>query len=394
MDYNNRYMKKVILHRSSRVIAGHPWIFANEIAGSPKTFEPGALVEVFDIQNTFLGIGYVNPHSLIAVRILTRQNESIDKGFFSKRISEAIARRKHYIGSRSAYRIVFSESDFLPGLIVDRFGDTVSVQILTLGMSCLQPLILAALDEVLAPKTIVLRNDSKARILEGLPLEKQIIKGSFTDGLPLIQEGSASFEIDPMHGQKTGFFLDQSENRLALAEFAQSGSALDLFCYTGAWGMHLARNGMQVTFVDDSEPALEKVRRNAELNHCTERCATVKNDAFLFLKHKISSDAQYDIIVCDPPAFVKSKAKIKEALRGYREVNTMCMKLVRYGGILATSSCSYHMDREMFLEMLRLAARDAGKTPRILEYRSQAKDHPVLLAAPETEYLKCVFLQF
>lgn len=386
-------MKKVILHRTSRLLNGHPWIFSNEIAGSPKTFEPGALVEVLDTKDTFLGIGYINPNSLIAVRLLTRQNEIIDQAFFSRRIGDALARRKQFVAGRNAYRVVFSESDFLPGLIVDRFGDTLSVQILTLGMECLRETILAALDDVLKPATIVLRNDSKARTLEGLPLEKCIVKGSL-DSLPRITEGTVSFEIDPLAGQKTGFFLDQYENRMALAALAQSGTALDLFCYAGAWGMQLVQRGMQVTFVDDSELAVRQVQRNAELNNSTDRCSTVRDDVFLFLKRKIAAGAAYDMIVCDPPAFVKSKAKIKEALRGYRDVNTMCMKLVRQGGLLATSSCSHHIDRESFLDMLRASARDAGRSPRMLEYRSQGKDHPVLLAAPETEYLKCAFLQF
>lgn len=386
-------MKKVILHRTSRLLNGHPWIFSNEIAGSPKTFEPGALVEVLDTKDTFLGIGYINPNSLIAVRLLTRQNEIIDQAFFSRRIGDALARRKQFVAGRNAYRVVFSESDFLPGLIVDRFGDTLSVQILTLGMECLRETILAALDDVLKPATIVLRNDSKARTLEGLPLEKGIVKGSL-DSLPRITEGTVSFEIDPLAGQKTGFFLDQYENRMALAALAQSGTALDLFCYAGAWGMQLVQRGMQVTFVDDSEPAVRQVQRNAELNNSTDRCSTVRDDVFLFLKRKIAAGAAYDMIVCDPPAFVKSKAKIKEALRGYRDVNTMCMKLVRQGGLLVTSSCSHHIDRESFLDMLRASARDAGRSPRMLEYRSQGKDHPVLLAAPETEYLKCAFLQF
>ena len=386
-------MKKVILHRSSRVLAGHPWIFSNEIAGSPKTFEPGSLVEVLDAKDTFLGIGYVNPNSLIAVRLLTRQREPIDQSFFSRRISAALARRTPFIAGRDAYRAVYSESDQLPGLIVDRFGECISVQILTLGMEMQRELILAALIEVMSPETIVLRNDSKARTLEGLPLEKSVCKGTL-DTLPRIAEGSVTFEVDPLAGQKTGFFLDQYENRMALAELARTGTALDLFCYAGAWGMQLARHGMQVTFVDDSETAIQQVIRNAELNGMTDHCVPVKDDVFSFLKRKIAAGASFDVVVCDPPAFVKNKAKIKEALRGYRDVNAMCMKLVREGGILATSSCSHHIDRESFLDMLRHAARDAGRAPRVLEYRSQGKDHPVLLAAPETEYLKCVFLQF
>jgi len=386
-------MKKVIVHRSSRILSGHPWIFSNEIAGSPKTFEPGVLVEVLDQNHILLGIGYINPNSLIAVRLLTRRPEPIDQQFFAVRIAAADARRKRHIGKRDAYRVVFGESDFLPGLVIDKFGDCLSVQLLTLGMECLRETVLAAINDVLSPSVIVLRNDGRARILEGLPLEKMIIKGAL-DTLPRISEGPVIFEVNPLEGQKTGFFLDQCENRTVLGALAGPGKALDLFCYSGAWGLHLAGKGMQVTFVDESEFAVHQVVRNAELNGCAERCSPLKDDVFSFLKRKISSGASYDIIVCDPPAFVKSRTKIKEALRGYRDLNTMCMKVMREGGILATSSCSHHIDRETFLDMLRHAARDAGRTPQLLECRSQGKDHPILLAAPETEYLKCAFLQF
>lgn len=386
-------MKKVMLHRTSRFLNGHPWIFSNEIAGSPKSFDPGSIVEICDPQGKFLGIGYINPASLIAVRVLSRENEAIDEAFFRRRIQSALSRRAAFTQEVDSFRAIFSESDYLPGLIVDKYADCLSVQILTLGMEHLRPILLPILDEIFQPKTMVLRCDSSSRGLEGLPQEKTVWKGSL-DTMPVIHEGTIAFEIDPLGGQKTGFFLDQRENRLHLAELAVGEAALDLFCYAGAWGMQLAAKGLKTTFVDDSELAVGQVQQNAERNRLDGLCSTVRDDVFHFLRREISAGNRYGTVVLDPPAFVKSKTKIKEALRGYRDLNVMAMKLVQEGGILATSSCSHHIDREAFLDMLRSAARDARRTPRILEYRSQGKDHPVLLAAPETEYLKCVFLQF
>jgi 23S rRNA (cytosine1962-C5)-methyltransferase len=238
----------------------------------------------------------------------------------------------------------------------------------------------------------VLRNDSSARLLEGIVQEKGVLKGA-VDKLPLLQEGSLSFEIDPLSGQKTGFFLDQRENRIAFSELAGQGKGLDLFCYAGAWGLHLADKGARVTGVDGSGSAVEQAMRNAEINGLSGKCRFVRADVFEFLKHEVSRRTSYDFIVLDPPAFVKSRIKLKEALRGYREINAGAMRLLRRGGLIATSSCSHHIGKEMFLEMLRSAARDAGRQVRLVEMRSQAKDHPMLLPMPETEYLKCAFLE-
>lgn len=385
-------MEKIILKRTSRIRAGHLWIFSNELSASPKHFEPGTLVEVYDAKGDFLGIGYVNPHSLISVRLLTREREEINAGFFRKRISAAMHYRKRLFPDLGSCRLVYSEGDFLPGLIVDKYADCLVIQLLTFGMDRLRDIIVSVLDEMVSPSVMVLRNDGQSRVLEGLPLEKGVIKGDLSV-LPVIKEGNILMEVDPLSGQKTGFFLDQRGNRIALAERADGGRGLDLFCYSGAWGMQLAARGMQVTFVDDSEAALSKARRNAGLNGFEGACDFVKDDVFKFLKRETEAGAAYECVVLDPPAFVKSRAKIKEALRGYREINTLAMRLVRKGGILATSSCSYHVDREAFLEMLRSAAKDAGRSPRLLEFRSQGRDHPVLLSIPETEYLKCAFLE-
>ncbi|MBF0558907.1 MAG: class I SAM-dependent rRNA methyltransferase [Nitrospirae bacterium] len=384
-------MQKVVVRRKSRVMAGHLWIFSNELAASPRGHEPGSLVEVYDSQDVFLGIGYINPNSLIAVRLLTRKSEEIGADFFRKRIDEALLYRKRFLPDRKSCRLIYSEGDFLPGLIADRYNDCLVVQLLTAGMERQKDLLLGLLDEMLSPDMIVLKNDSSSRTLEGLPLEKMIVKGA-GGGLVQISEGGIKGEVDPLSGQKTGFFLDQVENRMAFSRLISGGRGLDLFCYSGAWGLHLARNGARVTFVDSSEAAIRQAKRNAELNSLADTCSFLKADVFNFLEREVASGNLYDFVVLDPPAFVKSKTKLKEGLRGYREINAHAVRIIREGGLLATSSCSHHVDRAAFLDTLHLAAKDAGRNVRVMELRSQGQDHPVLLSMPETEYLKCAFI--
>jgi len=384
-------MDKILLRRTSRVLAGHDWIFSNELAASPKNYEPGALVEVRDTKKEFIGIGYINPNSLIAVRLLTRKREEIDAKFFKKRIYDALYYRERIGVKGDSFRVIYSEGDYLPGLIADKYGECLVLQFLTLGIEKFKDSIVGLFDDILAPSVIVLRNDSQSRILESLPLSTEVVKGSL-DTLPIIREGKISFEIDPLAGQKTGFFLDQKENRLALKELIHEGKGLDLFCYSGAWGLQLAGKGLSVTFIDASERALAQVKSNAARNGVEKECQYKKADVFTFLKKELEAGSCYDFIVLDPPAFVKSRLKIKEALRGYREINTLAMNLLKEDGILATSSCSYHIEKAVFLDMLRDSARDAHRQFRLIEYRSQGRDHPVLLSVPETEYLKCAFL--
>lgn len=385
-------MDRVYLNRTSRILSGHLWVFSNELAASPKKIEPGAIVELRDRKDVFLGIGYINPHSLIAVRILTRKPEAINADFFRNRIIDALGYRKRFLKEAESFRVVFSEADFLPGLIVDKYEDCLSIQILTLGLEKWSEIIIGILDDIFSPSVMVLKNDSPSRLLEGLKQEKTLLKGSL-DRLPVIREKALQFEINPLSGQKTGFFLDQRENRTAFSLIAGGGNGLDLFCYSGAWAIHLAGEGAQVTGVDDSEQAIVYARRNAELNNMSDRCLFKKADVFEFLKKEVSAKAQHDFIVLDPPAFVKNRLQVKDALRGYREINANAIRILKKGGLLATSSCSYHIDRESFLVMLRAAAKDAGRQARLIEIRSQAKDHPVLLSVPETEYLKCAFLE-
>ena len=276
-------MDKILLRRTARIIAGHAWIFSNELATSPKSREPGSLVEVYDMKKDFIGVGYINPNSLIAVRLLTREKETIDADFFRKRILNAL-RYRSMIGIKGdSFRAVFSEGDLLPGLIADKYGDCLVLQFLTLGMEKMKDIIIPLFDEIFSPAAIVLRNDSHSRTLEGLPLSKEVVKGSLPP-LPLIHEGDIAFEVDPLAGQKTGFFLDQRENRLALSELVHGGRGLDLFCYAGAWGLQLAGKGAEVTFVDDSESALSQVKSNATRNGVENKCGYKKADVFSFLK--------------------------------------------------------------------------------------------------------------
>lgn len=385
-------MEVAYLNRTSRILSGHLWVFSNELAASPKKFEPGSVVELRDRKNSFLGIGYINPHSLIAIRILTRKKEEINSDFFRNRILDAIDYRKRFLKDMGSFRVVFSEGDFLPGIIVDKYGDCLSIQILTLGMEKQSDTIIGILDDIFSPSAIVLKNDSSVRLLEGLRQEKKILKG-FLDSLPVIQEDSLLFEIDPMAGQKTGYFLDQRESRIAFSRLAEGGKGLDLFCYSGAWSIHLASRGAHVIGIDDSDQAVSFARKNAVINNLSDRCLFEKADVFEFLKKGVLGRDQYDFIVLDPPAFARSKSQIKNAIRGYREINSNAMRMLKKGGLLATSSCSFHIGREIFLDMLRLAAKDAGRQARLIEMRSQSKDHPVLLSVPETEYLKCAFLE-
>lgn len=383
-------MEVLYLKKTSRILSGHLWVFRGEIEGSIKGYEPGSIVELRDRKEQFLGIGYINPRSHIAVRILSKRKEKINSSFFEKRIRDAISYRERFLPERDSLRLIYSESDLLSGLIVDKYSDWLVIQSLTAGMDRFLPEIVEILDNMLKPSTIFVKNDNPLRQLEGLELKTEFLKGT-GEPLPVIKEGEILLKIDPIHGQKTGFFLDQRENRLFLSSLINEGKGLDLFCYSGAWGLQLAKKGASVLFVDDSEKALSMARENAELNGLSERCRFLKADVFDYLSD--SGEEDLDFIILDPPAFVKTRAKIEEALRGYRFINSNSMRLLKKGGILATSSCSHHISRELFLDILRQAARGTGRTVRLIEYRSQAKDHPVLLQVPETEYLKCAIVQ-
>jgi 23S rRNA (cytosine1962-C5)-methyltransferase len=373
-----------------RVLRGHPWVFSNEIVDLPAGAVPGELAEVRDHAGGFVGRGYVNPRSLIAVRILTRQREEIDGQFLRRRIADARDLRVR-LGFGESCRVVFSEGDGLPGLIVDKYADTLVVQSLTAGIDRMQDTVIDALREVYSPNTVVLRNDVGSRGLEGLKQEKSVLFGD-PSGKVAFEESGIAYRVDVLEGQKTGFFFDQRENRLALQDLVQGRRTLDCFCYVGAWALSAAKYGAaEVIGIDSSEKAVALARENAERNGLT--ATFIEGDAFENLRELERRRERFGCVVLDPPAFVKSRAKVREALKGYKEINLRGMRLLEPGGFLVTCSCSHHIDEELFREMLIDAAWSAGRQARLLEMRTQARDHPMLLAARETQYLKCAVLQ-
>jgi len=376
-----------------RIRRGHPWVFSNELSDRTAGLEPGELVEVADFTGRPVGVGYANPHTLIAVRMLSGRGEALSPGFLRERVAAARALRERLCPGRRAYRAVYSESDMLPGLIVDRYGGWLSVQVLTAGMERMMAEVMDALTDVHAPEGIVLRNDSPLRKLEGLDTYARVERGRLPEAVRVNVSG-LEFEVDLLHGQKTGFFLDQADNYRLLDGVGKGAKVLDLFCHTGPWSLYAARAGAgPVLGVDSSQRAVDSAVGNARINGLEGMAQFVRSDAFEYLKGTSARGESFDVVVCDPPAFIKSRSKLAEGLKGYRDLNVRAMKAVAKGGFIITSSCSHHLDRSGFVELLREAAASAKRTARLIELRSQSKDHPVLLAAPETEYLKCALVQ-
>jgi len=385
-------MRTILLKKKEdrRIKRGHPWVFSNEVQALPADVVPGELVEVRDFAGGFIGRGYANPRSLITVRILTRTREEIDAAFLERRISRARDLRTG-LGFGESFRAVYSEGDGLPGLIVDKYADTLVVQSLTAGIDGMLEMVIAALREAYGPKAIVLRNDVAVRELEGLAQEKRVVLGD-AESLVTIEESGIRYRVDVLEGQKTGFFFDQRENRLALRDLVRGRRTLDCFCYVGAWALSAAKYGAsEVIGIDSSEKAVALARSNAELNSLSATFET--GDVFERLRELERRKERFGCIILDPPAFVKSRAKVREALKGYKELNLRAMRILEPSGILVTCSCSHHIDQELFREMLIDAAWSAGRQARVLEMRSQSRDHPALLAARETQYLKCAILQ-
>jgi len=389
-------MVKIVLKRGEdkRIRAGHPWVFSNEIKEITGEKEPGVAAEIYDAGGAFIGTGYYNPRTLIAARLLARTEADIDSaGFYRERISRAVSYRRLLYPDMATFRAVYGEGDFLPGLIVDKYGDYLAVQFLTCGMEMRREVITGVLIEQFAPKGIVGRNDAAVRSLEGLDEKVEILYGNVPAQVE-IEEHSLHFRIDLLGGQKTGHFLDQKENHLLLKEKVKGKDILDCFSYSGSWGIHAASFGAaRVTCVDISEKAAALSRENAALNGFSAVVECEAVDAFERLRTLRSEGRSFDVVVLDPPAFVKNKKVLQEALKGYFTINRRAMELLRPGGFLITCSCSYHLEREMFRELLANAAQKARREMRLIEVRSQAPDHPVLLAVPETEYLKCFVLQ-
>jgi len=388
-------MAKVILKKGlhKRVRSGHPWVYRTEIDRMEEGINPGDIVEVYDSSMNFIGKGYINQRSMITVRMLTyNKDEEIDYEFFYKRIKQAWEYRKRIMDVESC-RVVFAEADFLPALIVDKFGDYLVVQTLALGIDKYKDIIVEILDEIIKPAGIYERNDVKVRELEGLDQQKGYLKGNF-DTVFTFRENGLLFYVDIENGQKTGYFLDQKENRAAIRPYVKDAKVLDCFCHTGSFTVHAAHYGArEIIAVDISKEALELAQKNLSLNNLDTKCEFVEANAFDYLRELHDNKEVFDVVILDPPAFTKSRESIEGAVRGYKEINLRAMKILKPGGFLITCSCSQHMYPELFKEVILDASKDAKKRVRLVEYRTQSKDHPILLQSEETYYLKCFILQ-
>jgi 23S rRNA (cytosine1962-C5)-methyltransferase len=374
---------------AGRLKGGHVWVYRSDIVSADGT-APGSLVHVADERGRFLGTALYSSTSQIAIRLLSPRAVTDFPALLVQRIDDAISYRERVVRDTDAYRVVFSEADFLPGLIIDRYNDVLSLQLLTQAMDSApaREAILSTLSNRFQPSGIVERVDSRVRELENLPpKESGLLTGEKTS--TVFTMNGVRFQFDGLSGQKTGAFLDQRENYAAAARYAH-GEALDVFCYQGGFALHLAPHCSQVTGVDSSRPALEVADQNAALNN--REIEWIEGNAFDLVKDYAAAGRQYDTIVLDPPAFAKSKRNLETALRGYKELNLRALKMLRAGGVLVTCSCSHHLSLAEFLEVLASAAQDSHRNLRILENRGQAKDHPILVNVPETSYLKCLIM--
>lgn len=373
--------------KEKRVFSGHPWVFRSDIARGRGDPQPGDTVRVTSSGGRFLAMAVYNPASQIALRILSLKEEPIDDMFIRSRVKRAVDYRRRFADMQSC-RLIYAESDGLPAVIVDSFGDVLVMQCLCLGMEKYKDILCDALMEELHPAGIYERNDVPVRELEGLQQVTGLLRGEVPDRV-LMTENGIRFWVDVKNGQKTGFFLDQKENRAAIAPFVKDAQVLDCFTHTGSFALHAAHYGAkEVTGVDISEFACGFARENAALNGFS-NVDFVAANAFDFLKEQSAAGEQYDAVILDPPAFTKSRSAVEAAARGYKEINLRGMKLLKNGGYLITCSCSQHMLPGQFKDVILSAARDAHVNLFQIEYRTQGRDHPILPAAPETQYLKC-----
>jgi len=385
---------KVILKagKEKRVYTYHPWVFRSDIDRIDGNYLPGDIVDIFSARGRFLARGFYNPNSQIALRILTYRDESIDREFIFRRVHEAIEYRRTFADLKSC-RLIFAESDRLPALIVDAFGDVLVLQCLSLGMERFKQDIVDALVTEMKPMGIWERNDVPVRRLEGLEMCTGLLYGEVPDKVEMTENG-VRFLVDVKEGQKTGFFLDQKENRASIAPYVKGKTVLDCFTHTGSFALHAGKFGAKkVTGIDISEYACLFAQENARLNGLEDRVGFVTANAFDLLAAESREGKKYDVIILDPPAFTKTRSAVESAIRGYKEINLRAMKMIETGGYLITCSCSQHVLPELFRDMVLDAAHDAHVLLRQVEFRTQGKDHPILPYARETEYLKCGIYQ-
>lgn len=377
--------------REQRVLGGHPWVFRSDIEREDGAAD-GLPVRVLTAAGRFLAMAVYNPRSQISLRILSRRDEPIDGAFIRGRVHRALDYRRRFADLNSC-RLIFAESDGLPAVIADKFGDVIVLQILCLGMERFKGDIVDALVQELSPRGVYERNDVPVRELEGLTQQTGLLWGEVPDRVEM-RENGVRFLVDVKEGQKTGFFLDQKENRAAIAPFVPGMRVLDCFTHTGSFALHAARYGAaEVTGVDISEHACACALENARLNGVEDRVRFECANAFDFLRAHQTAKEQYDVVILDPPAFTKTRSAVEGALRGYKEINLRGMKLTRDGGFFVTCSCSQHVTPDLFRGMLMDAQKDAHVQLRQIEWRTQGRDHPILLASPETQYLKCGIFQ-
>lgn len=374
---------------AQRVHARHLWIYRSDVADYGGA-EAGDVVRVIDGQNRTLGLALFSSRSQITLRMVSFDSVEIDRAFWLSRLATAEQLRAQVVRDSTAYRLVFGESDLLPSLIVDRYNDCFVIQTLSQGMDALKQMWVELLVERYSPRAIVERNEARVRDLEGLPRESGVLFGS-DPGEFVIEESGVKLNINLIEGQKTGSFLDQRENRIAIRRYSR-GRALDCFTYHGAFALHLAQEAERVIGVDVSCAAIAQAKLNAALNG-TSNIEFVEANVFDLLREMEQSGEKFDVINLDPPAFAKNRASLVGALRGYKEINLRAMKMITPGGTLITSTCSYHLSEESFLNVLAGAAADAGRNVQLIEKRTQARDHPVLISMPETHYLKCMILR-
>ena len=372
-----------------RVLSGHIWIYRADVLDAGEA-DAGAIVRVQDRRRHLWGQALYSSKSQISLRLLTRDERPFDRAFLAERIAAAASLRQRAASGAQAYRLVSAEGDLLPSLIIDRYGPCFVIQTLAQGMDRLKPQIVEILQQAFSPRSILERNDVAVRELEGLPEQKGTLAGESISEVE-VEENGLRFIFDLMSGQKTGGYLDQRENHLVAGQYAQ-GRALDCFSYTGGFALHLARHCDSVLGIDSSPEALQLARRNQQLNGIA-NVEWKEANCFDFLKAADLEKQRYDTIVLDPPAFARQKSKLEAARRGYKELNLRALKMLNPGGFLLTCSCSHHVSEADFLEIVAEAALDAHRTVTVLERRTQARDHPILLTVPETHYLKCLILR-
>ena len=377
---------------AARARSGHPWIYRSDVADAAG--DAGAVVRLVDRAGRFLGHAFCNPKSEITLRIVTREDEEINEPWFRNRIERARTYRESLHIDASAYRLLHSEADGIPGLVADRYEDYLVLQVGSAAVEQRLGSLVTTLEDLFSPAGILLRGDSVARKREGLTNKVEVLSGE-VPGSVVVHEGPIRYRAELRGGQKTGGFLDQRENHLAAARYVERCSearVLDVFSYAGGFALHAARVAETVEAVDASEPALRASRENAELNGLSNITFNRAN-AFDVLRERSDAGTRYDAVILDPPAFAKMKRNLSGARRAYKEINLRAIKLLAPGGTLVTCSCSYHFSRELMEDTLRSAAADAGRTVRVREWRGQALDHPEVLTIPETRYLKCVVLE-